>query len=211
MAGRRPKVIDFGVAKATEIKLTDQSLADARAIVGTPTSPRMSPEQADPSSMDIDTRTDVYALGVILYELLAGSPPIDAKQFQRGAFLEMLRMVREVDPPRPSTKVSTAEALPNIAASRNIEPEQLKRLLRGDLDWIVMKSLEKDRARRYETANGFAADVLRHLAFEPVLAAPPSRAYRVQKFVRKNRGSVIAASLVAAGGCWRGVAGTSGC
>ena len=124
-----PKVIDFGVAKATEFKLTDQSLADSGAIVGTPA--YMSPEQADPSSMDIDTRTDVYALGVILYELLAGSPPIDAKQFQRGAFLEMLRMVREVDPPRPSTKVSTAEALPNIAASRDIEPEQLKRVLQG--------------------------------------------------------------------------------
>ena len=141
-----PKVIDFGVAKATEFKLTDQSLADTGAIVGTPA--YMSPEQADPSSMDIDTRTDVYALGVILYELLAGSPPIDAKQFQRGAFLEMLRMVREVDPPRPSTRVSTAEALPNIAANRNIEPEQLKRALKGDLDWIVMKAIEKDRARR---------------------------------------------------------------
>jgi WD40 repeat protein len=148
--------------------------------------------------MDIDTRTDVYALGVILYELLAGSPPIDAKQFKRGAFLEMLRMVREVDPPRPSTKVSTAEALPSIAASRDIDPEHLKRALKGDLDWIVMKALEKDRTRRYETANGFAADVLRHLANEPVVAAPPSRAYRMRKFVRKNRGQVIAASLVLA-------------
>ena len=138
-----PKVIDFGVAKATEFSLTDQSLADTGAIVGTPT--YMSPEQADPSSMDIDTRTDVYALGVILYELLAGSPPIDAKQFKRGAILEMLRMVREVDPPRPSTKVSTADALPSIAASRDIEPAQLKRALQGDLDWIVMKALEKDR------------------------------------------------------------------
>ena len=165
-----PKVIDFGVAKATEFQLTDQSLADTGAIVGTPT--YMSPEQADPSSMDIDTRTDVYALGVILYELLAGSPPIEAKQLQRGAILEMLRMVREVDPPRPSTKVSTAEALPSIAASRGIDPEQLKRALKGDLDWIVMKALEKDRTRRYATANGFAADVLRHLAYEPVLAAP---------------------------------------
>jgi serine/threonine protein kinase len=110
-----PKVIDFGVAKATDFKLTDHSMADTGAIVGTPT--YMSPEQTDPSSMDIDTRTDVYALGVILYELLAGSPPIDAKQFKRGAFLEMLRMVREVDPPRPSTKVSSAEALPSVGAS----------------------------------------------------------------------------------------------
>ena len=181
-----PKVIDFGVAKATEFNLTDQSLADTGAIVGTPT--YMSPEQADPSSMDIDTRTDIYALGVILYELLAGSPPIDAKQFQRGAVLEMLRMVREVDPPRPSTKVSTAEALPSIAAGRGVDPEHLKRSLRGDLDWIVMKALEKDRTRRYETANGFAADILRHLAHEPVVAAPPSRAYRVRKFVRKHQG-----------------------
>ena len=115
-----PKVIDFGVAKATELKLTDLSFADTGAIVGTPT--YMSPEQADPSSMDIDTRTDVYALGVILYELLAGSPPLDARQFKRGAILEMLRMVREVEPPRPSTKLSTADALPNIAANRSIEP-----------------------------------------------------------------------------------------
>ena len=201
-----PKVIDFGVAKATEFKLTDQSLADTGAIVGTPA--YMSPEQADPSSMDIDTRTDVYALGVILYELLAGSPPLEAKQFKRGAILEMLRMVREVDPPRPSTKVSTAEALPSIAASRDIEPAQLKRALRGDLDWIVMKALEKDRTRRYETANGFAADVLRHLAYEPVLAAPPSRAYRLRKFVRKHRGAVIAASLVLLA-LLAGIAGTT--
>jgi eukaryotic-like serine/threonine-protein kinase len=189
-----PKVIDFGVAKATEQKLTDHSFVDTGAIVGTPT--YMSPEQADPSSMDIDTRTDIYALGVILYELLAGSPPIDARLFQRGAFLEMLRMVREVDPPRPSTKVSAAEALPSIAANRGVQPSQLKQVLRGDLDWIVMKALEKDRSRRYEMANGFAADVLRHLAHEPVLAAPPSRAYRLRKFVRKHRGAVIAASLV---------------
>ncbi len=181
-----PKVIDFGVAKATEFSLTDLSLADTGAIVGTPT--YMSPEQADPSSMDIDTRTDVYALGVILYELLAGSPPIDPGRFKRGAVLEMLRMVREVDPPRPSTKVSTSDALPSIAAVRGIEPEQLKRALRGDLDWIVMKALEKDRARRYETANGFAGDVLRHLSSEPVLAAPPSRTYRMGKL----RGSIAA-------------------
>jgi tetratricopeptide (TPR) repeat protein len=182
------------VAKATEFSLTDLSLADTGAIVGTPT--YMSPEQADPSSMDIDTRTDIYALGVILYELLTGSPPIDAKSFKKGGFLEMLRMVREVDPPSPSTRLSKAEDLPGIAASRGLEPAQLRRALRGDLDWIVMKALEKDRTRRYETANGFAADILRHLASEPVVAAPPGRAYRIRKFVRKHRGAVIAASLV---------------
>jgi eukaryotic-like serine/threonine-protein kinase len=189
-----PKVIDFGVAKATEFSLTDLSLADTGAIVGTPT--YMSPEQADPSSMDIDTRTDVYALGVILYELLAGSPPIDAKSFKKGGFLEMLRMVREVDPPSPSTRLSKADNLPGIAASRGLEPAQLRRALRGDLDWIVLKALEKDRTRRYETANGLAADVMRHLASEPVLAAPPGRAYRMRKFVRKHRGAVVAAGLV---------------
>jgi hypothetical protein len=120
----------------------------------------------------------------------------------------MLRMVREVDPPKPSTKVSTADALPDIAASRGIEPAQLKRALAGDLDWIVMKALEKDRTRRYETANGFANDILRHLASEPVLAAPPSRAYRLWKFVRKHRGGVIAASLVLLA-LLAGIAGTT--
>ena len=122
--------------------------------------------------------------------------------------LEMLRMVREVDPSKPSTKVSTADALPSIAANRGIDPERLKRALRGDLDWIVMKALEKDRTRRYETANGFGADILRHLANEPVLAAPPSRSYRLRKFVRKHRAGVIAASLVVLA-LVAGVAGTT--
>ncbi len=189
-----PKVIDFGVAKATEQNLTDMSISDTGAIVGTPA--YMSPEQADPSSMDIDTRTDVYALGVILYELLVGSPPLDAKDFKRGAVLEMLRMVREVDPPRPSTKLSTAEALPNIAANRSIEPARLSKLLQGELDWVVMKALEKDRNRRYDTANGFARDIQRYLADEVVEARPPSRGYRLKKFVKRNKGQVIAASLV---------------
>ncbi|QDU21931.1 serine/threonine-protein kinase [Urbifossiella limnaea] len=189
-----PKVIDFGVAKANELKLTDLSFADTGAIVGTPA--YMSPEQADPSSMDIDTRTDVYALGVMLYELLTGSPPIDGKQFKRGAILEILRMVREVDPPRPSTKLSTADDLPNIAANRSIEPVKLTKSLRGELDWVVMKALEKDRTRRYETANGFAADIQRYLADEVVEARPPSRGYRLKKFVKRNKVQVLAASLV---------------
>ncbi len=189
-----PKVIDFGVAKATEQLLTDTSLGEAGEVVGTPA--YMSPEQADPTSMDIDTRTDVYALGVMLYELLVGSPPIDAKQFKKGAILEMLRMVREVEPPRPSTKLSTALDLPNIAANRNIEPAKLAQALRGELDWVVMKALEKDRARRYDSANGLARDLQRYLADEVVEARPPSRGYRLQKFVRRHKGQVVAASLV---------------
>jgi tetratricopeptide (TPR) repeat protein len=189
-----PKIIDFGVAKAIEQKLTDMSFSDVGAIVGTPV--YMSPEQADPTSMDIDTRTDVYALGVMLYELLVGSPPLDTKQFKRGAVLEMLRMVRDVEPPRPSTKLSTADALPNIAANRNIEPARLAKLLRGELDWVVMKALEKDRRRRYETASGLARDIQRYLTDEVVEARPPSRGYRLRKFVRRNRGQVIAVSLV---------------
>ncbi len=156
-----PKVIDFGVAKAIEFDLTDQSFRRHEAIVGTPT--YMSPEQADPSSMDIDTRTDIYALGVILYELLVGSPPIDAKDFRRGAVLEMLRMVREVDPPRPSTKLSSSENVATIAANRSVEPARLSSSLRGELDWVVMKALEKDRNRRYETADGLGRDLERYL------------------------------------------------
>ena len=201
-----PKVIDFGVAKATEVKLTDMSFADTGAIVGTPA--YMSPEQADPSSMDIDTRTDVYALGVMLYELLTGSPPIDARQFKRGAILEMLRMVREVDPPRPSTKLSTADALPNIAANRSIEPAQLAKLLQGELDWVVMKALEKDRTRRYETANGFARDIQRYLADE-VGRGPRRRAGLPDSEVRAEApGAVIAAGLVIAA-LLAGIAGTT--
>ena len=181
------------MAKATEVKLTDMSLADVGAIVGTPA--YMSPEQADPTSMDIDTRTDVYALGVMLYELLTGSPPIDAKQFQRGAILEMLRMVREVDPPRPSTKLSTAEALPNIAANRSIEPARLAKLLQGELDWVVMKALEKDRTRRYETANGFARDIA--LPRRRGRRGPPAEPrLPLKKFVKRHKIQVIAASLV---------------
>jgi tetratricopeptide (TPR) repeat protein len=200
-----PKVIDFGVAKATEQKLTDMSFADVGMIVGTPA--YMSPEQADPSSVDIDTRTDVYALGVILYELLVGSLPLETKQFQRGAVLEMLRMVREVEPPRPSTKLSAAENLPNIAANRGVEPLKLAKDLRGELDWVVMKALEKDRTRRYDSAMGLAQDVQRYLTDEVVEARPPSTAYRVKKFVRRNKGPVAAVAVVLLALCG-GIVGT---
>ncbi|MFO0810762.1 MAG: tetratricopeptide repeat protein [Gemmataceae bacterium] len=190
-----PKVIDFGVAKAAGSPLTDRSLMTGfGAVVGTPE--YMSPEQAGFNQLDIDTRSDVYALGVLLYELLTGTTPVDRKSLRDAAVLEVLRIVREVEPPRPSAKLSTAEALPTIAANRQTEPAKLTGLLRGELDWVVMKALEKDRARRYETANGLARDVQRYLADEVVEARPPSTAYRVRKFVRRNKGRVTAAALV---------------
>lgn len=188
------KVIDFGVAKAIDEPLTDRSLAATNLIVGTPA--YMSPEQAEPSSMDIDTRTDVYSLGVILFELLAGSPPYDSTELAGGSVFDFLRKVRGVDSPRPSTKVNSAAKLAEIAAVRRTEPEKLASLLRGELDWIALKALEKDRSRRYETVNSFARDVERYLAGEVVEARVPSKVYRLRKFVYRNKAMVLAASLL---------------
>jgi tetratricopeptide (TPR) repeat protein len=191
-----PKVIDFGVAKAAGQPLTEKTLVTGFGnIVGT--LEYMSPEQAEVNQLDIDTRSDIYSLGVLLYELLAGSPPFNRKELTQAGMLEMLRVIREQEPSKPSTKLSTAEGLPTLAANRGTEPAKLTRLVRGELDWIVMKALEKDRSRRYETANGFSMDVQRYLADEPVLACPPSAVYRLKKFVRRNKGPVLAAGLVA--------------
>lgn len=189
-----PKVIDFGVAKATGQALTEKTLVTGFGVVGTPQ--YMSPEQATLNQLDIDTRSDIYSLGVLLYELLTGSPPFQAKELQAAGYMEILRLIREVEPAKPSTKVSTADALPEIAKARSLDPAKLTGLLRSELDWVVMKAIEKDRGRRYETANAFASDIERYLHGEPVRAHPPSTAYRLRKFVRKNRGPVIAASLV---------------
>ncbi len=190
-------VIDFGIAKATSSKLTDHSLVtEAYQVIGT--LQYMSPEQSQ-ASPDIDTRTDVYSLGVILYELLTGSTPYDGETFQRAVLTEILRMIGEVDPPAPSAKITqTREVLPQVAETRGVESRRLATLLRGELDWIVLKAIEKDRARRYESAEAFAADVRRYLAGEEVTAAPPSAAYRLRKFVRRNRGFVAAGGAVAA-------------
>jgi eukaryotic-like serine/threonine-protein kinase len=193
-----PKVIDFGVAKATEQKLTERTLfTQYSTMVGT--LEYMSPEQAGMSALGVDTRSDIYSLGVLLYELLTGNTPLTHKRMKEGAYAEIIRMIREEEPPRPSTRLSdSGEALASISAQRHMEPAKLTKLVKGELDWIVMKTLEKDRNRRYETAKDFSADVQRYLTDERVLACPPSAGYRLRKFTRRNKGPVVAASLVLA-------------
>jgi serine/threonine protein kinase/tetratricopeptide (TPR) repeat protein len=202
------KVIDFGVAKALGQDLTDKTLFTGFAqMVGTPL--YMSPEQAGQSGLDVDTRSDIYSLGVLLYELLTGTTPFRKERFKRAAYDEIRRIIREEEPPRPSTRLSESkDALPSISAQRHTEPEKLTKLVRGELDWIVMKCLEKDRSRRYETVSAFAADVQRYLSDEPVQACPPSARYRLRKFARRNRGPLLAA-LAVAGLLVLGTVGTS--
>jgi serine/threonine protein kinase len=192
-----PKVIDFGVAKATEQKLTERTLFTQYGImVGT--LEYMSPEQAEMSALGVDTRSDVYSLGVLLYELLTGSTPLTHKRMKEAAYAEILRMIKEEEPPRPSTRLSDSGAtLESISANRHTEPAKLTKLLRGELDWIVMKCLEKDRNHRYETANGLAKDVQRYLDDEPVLACPPSFGYRFLKLARRNKRAFVTASAAA--------------
>jgi hypothetical protein len=197
-----PKVIDFGIAKAIEFRLTDKTLFTAyEQIIGTPA--YMSPEQAEMSGLDVDTRSDIYSLGVLLYELLTSRTPFDPKKLLQHGLDGMRRTLREQEPQRPSTMVTTLQhtELTATAEHRHAEPPKLISLLRGDLDWIVMKALEKDRRRRYETANGLAMDIKRFLSSEPVIARPPTRLYRLQKLVRRNKvvfaaGMAVAAALL---------------
>jgi serine/threonine protein kinase len=192
------KVIDFGIAKALGQQLTDKTLFTGFAqMIGTPL--YMSPEQAALSNVDVDTRSDIYSLGVLLYELLTGTTPFDNERLRQVGYDEMRRIIREEEPPRPSTRISTlGQAATTLSTQRQSDPRRLSRLFRGELDWVVMKALEKDRNRRYETASAFAADVQRYLADEPVLACPPSVRYRLGKFVRRHKGQVTAAAAMLA-------------
>jgi eukaryotic-like serine/threonine-protein kinase len=203
-----PKVIDFGIAKGTSGELTDKTLfTQHRQMIGTPA--YMSPEQAEMSGLDIDTRSDIYSLGVLLYELLTGTTPFSNEELLSKGFAEMMRIIRDVEPHKPSTRLSTmGETITRTAQLRHVEPGRLSSILKGDLDWIVMKCLEKDRQRRYDTANGLGMDIQRHLAGDAVLAAPPSRVYRLRKSIRRNKAAFTAAAVVGVA-LLLGVVGTS--
>jgi serine/threonine protein kinase/WD40 repeat protein/Flp pilus assembly protein TadD len=192
-----PKVIDFGVAKAIEQKLTERTLfTQYGALVGT--LEYMSPEQAEMSALGVDTRSDIYSLGVLLYELLTGTTPLSHKRVREAAYAEILRLIKEEEPPRPSTRLSdSGTTLATISAQRRTEPTKLSKLMRGELDWIVLKTLEKDRTRRYATANGLAADVQHYLCDETVQACPPSASYRLRKFARRNKRGLVTATVLA--------------
>jgi WD40 repeat protein/serine/threonine protein kinase len=192
-----PKVIDFGVAKATQARLTEKTVFTRfHQLIGTPA--YMSPEQAGLGSLDVDTRSDVYSLGVLVYELLTGCTPFDTQKVLAAGYEAVMRTIREEEPPKPSTRLSTLQAkdLNEVAANRRAEPAKLNRLVRGDLDWIVLKALEKDRARRYETANELASDIAHHLHNEPVTAAAPSGFYKLQKFARRNKATLVTVSAI---------------
>jgi serine/threonine protein kinase/tetratricopeptide (TPR) repeat protein len=190
------KVIDFGVAKAIHQQLSTHTIyTNFAQMIGTPL--YMSPEQAEMSGLDIDTRSDIYSLGVLLYELLTGTTPLEKKRFARAAYDEIRRVIREEEPPKPSMRLSSSDSIASIAAQRHTEPAVLSKLVRGDLDWITMKALEKDRTRRYETANALARDIQRHLSDEPVEACPPSASYRLRKFAKKNRTALTTAAALA--------------
>ncbi|MEM1183743.1 MAG: serine/threonine-protein kinase [Planctomycetota bacterium] len=192
-----PKVIDFGIAKATNQELTEKTLfTEHRQMIGTPA--YMSPEQAEMSGLDVDTRSDIYSLGVLLYELLTGTTPFTREELASAGFDGMMRIIREIEPKKPSTRLATlGKTATRTADQRRTDAQKLGTLLRGDLDWIVMKCLEKDRTRRYDTATGLASDIDRHLSDRPVLAGPPSAGYQLRKFVRRNRGRVLAAAAFA--------------
>jgi tetratricopeptide (TPR) repeat protein len=202
-----PKVIDFGLAKAMHQSLTEKTLYTAHeTVLGTPL--YMSPEQAQLNNLDVDTRADIYSLGVLLYELLTGTTPLERQRFKEAAWDEIRRIIREEEPPRPSLRLSSTYTLPSLATFRHTEPAKLKKLVRGELDWIVMKALEKDRTRRYETANGLARDIQRYLDDEVVEARPPSAGYRFGKFVRRHKAQMIGVGLVLLA-LLAGIAGTT--